>query len=182
MRVAFLLVPQFSMMSFASAIEPLRAAHRLSGRSMFQWEPLSSDGAAVAASNGIVVAVDQGLDRLDRADVLLICMGLEPQSLAADRIQDLQQQCPNRSLGRDGRSARLGVELLGPTIHLRHRLADHRADRRQRMLRRNPRFRGNVAEHRFLLPVRSTHRSTSIVRQITSTPTETLGFPLACKN
>ena len=85
MRVAFLLVPQFSMMSFASAIEPLRAANRLAGRSLFQWELLSTDGAAVPASNGIVVAVDLALHRLDRADVLLICMGLDPLQCHADR-------------------------------------------------------------------------------------------------
>ena len=85
---------------------------------------------------------------------------LDRQPLAADRIRNVQQQCPNEPLGRNGRSARLGVELLEPPIDLCQRLGDHRADRPQRMLHRNRRFRGDVAEHRFLLRVRSTHRRT----------------------
>ncbi len=101
---------------------------------------------------------------------------LDQPPLAADRIQNLQKQCPNEPLRRNGRSSRLGVELLEPPIHLRQRLGDHRADRPQRMLYRNSRFRRNVAEHRFLLRVHSTHRRTSIVRQITSTLPESPVF------
>lgn len=85
MRFAFLLIPQFSMMSFASAIEPLRAANRLVGQSLFQWELLSPDGSAVPASNGIVVAADRPLDKLHSADVVLACMGLDPLQCQSDR-------------------------------------------------------------------------------------------------
>jgi AraC family carnitine catabolism transcriptional activator len=85
MRFAFLLIPQFSMMSFAAAIEPLRAANRLAGRALFQWELLSRDGAPVAASNGIVMAADLPLAQLRSADVVLACMGLEPLQCHSDR-------------------------------------------------------------------------------------------------
>ena len=105
---------------------------------------------------------------------------LDQQPLAANRIKNLQQQCPNEPLRRNGWPARLGAELLEPPIHLRQRLGDHRADRPRRMLCRNPRFRRNVAEHRFLLRIRSTRRRTSIVRPITSTLPETPGFSTAC--
>ena len=33
-RIAFLLVPNFSMIAFASAVEPLRLANRASGRAL----------------------------------------------------------------------------------------------------------------------------------------------------
>ena len=101
------------------------------------------------------------------------------QPLAADRKQNLQQ-CPNEPLRRNGRSSRLGVELLEPSIHPRQRLNDQCADRPQRMLYRKLRFRRTVAEHHFLLRVHSTHRRTSIVRLITSTLPETPSFSTTC--
>ena len=36
--IGFLLVPQFSMMAFSSAVEPLRVANRLAGRPLFAWQ------------------------------------------------------------------------------------------------------------------------------------------------
>ena len=50
--IGFLLVPQFSMMAFSAAVEPLRVANRLAGRSLFDWRAWSMDGQAVKASNG----------------------------------------------------------------------------------------------------------------------------------
>ncbi len=56
--VFFFLVPDFSMIAFASAIEPLRIANRLSGRRLYDWPLVSRDGEAVRASNGVAVEVD----------------------------------------------------------------------------------------------------------------------------
>ena len=89
-------------------------------------------------------------------------------------------QRPNQPPGGGGGPARRRVELPDPPVHLRQRLGDHRADGPQRMLRRNPRFRGDVAEHRFLLRIRSTHRRTSILRQITANLPESSGFSCPC--
>jgi transcriptional regulator GlxA family with amidase domain len=77
-RIAFLLVPQFSMMSFSAAIEPLRSANRMSERQLFEWQLVSVDGKDVAASNGIGIAVHRSLDDLNRVDMLVVCAGLEP--------------------------------------------------------------------------------------------------------
>ena len=59
--IGFLLIPRFSMMAFASAIEPLRVANRLAGRTLFSWEIVSSDGAPVAASNGMALVADRSI-------------------------------------------------------------------------------------------------------------------------
>jgi transcriptional regulator GlxA family with amidase domain len=79
MRVAFLLVPQFSLMSFSAAIEPLRAANRVCGVQLFEWQLVSVDGHAVSASNGISIEVHQPLAELKKIDMLVVCAGLEPQ-------------------------------------------------------------------------------------------------------
>ncbi len=51
----FLLLPEFSMLAFTSAVEPLRSANRLSGRTLYAWRLISKDGGAVASSGGIEV-------------------------------------------------------------------------------------------------------------------------------
>jgi len=66
-RIAFFLVPQFSMMSFAAAVEPLRSANRAAARPLFEWVLASADGAPVTASNGISVAVAGTLEALVKA-------------------------------------------------------------------------------------------------------------------
>jgi transcriptional regulator GlxA family with amidase domain len=77
-RIAFLLVPQFSMMAFSAAIEPLRSANRVSERPLFEWLLTSFDGKQVMASNGIGVAVHRPLAELRKTDMLVVCAGLEP--------------------------------------------------------------------------------------------------------
>jgi AraC family carnitine catabolism transcriptional activator len=77
-RLGFLLAPQFSMMAFAAALEPLRAANRLSERRLFDWRLTSLDGNAVAASNGIPIAVHEPLADVAKIDMLVVCVGLEP--------------------------------------------------------------------------------------------------------
>jgi transcriptional regulator GlxA family with amidase domain len=77
-RIAFLLVPQFSMMAFSAAIEPLRSANRMSERPLFEWQLISIDGKEVMASNGIGIAVHRSLDELRKIDMLVVCAGLEP--------------------------------------------------------------------------------------------------------
>lgn len=76
-RIAFLLVPRFSMMAFAAGIEPLRSANRLSGKPLFEWRLVSADGAAVEASNGISVATQGPLAELERTDMIIVCAGME---------------------------------------------------------------------------------------------------------
>jgi transcriptional regulator GlxA family with amidase domain len=73
--VALYLVPEFPMMAFASAIEPLRAANRLSGRKLFGWTLYSRDGRPVRASNGIEIAVQGSLEDRPRAALVLVCAG-----------------------------------------------------------------------------------------------------------
>ncbi|MGD0501271.1 MAG: GlxA family transcriptional regulator [Steroidobacteraceae bacterium] len=77
-RIAYLLVPQFPLMSFAAAIEPMRSANRMSERHLFEWTLVSVEGAEVAASNGIRISVDCRLDQLKSIDLLVVCAGLEP--------------------------------------------------------------------------------------------------------
>jgi len=73
--VGFFLVPSFPMMSFAAAIEPLRSANRLRDARLFDWRLYSRDGAPVLASNGVAIAVHDGIGDNALVDLLLVCAG-----------------------------------------------------------------------------------------------------------
>ena len=57
-RFGFLLIDDFALMSFASAVEPLRAANILAGRTLYEWSHISTGAGAIAASNGLSVTAD----------------------------------------------------------------------------------------------------------------------------
>ncbi len=82
-KLGFLLFPQFSMMAFSAALEPLRSANRLLGREFYQWAIVSPDGAAVVASNGIPIAAQAAVDAIEGMDMLLVCIGLDPLQVQA---------------------------------------------------------------------------------------------------
>jgi len=75
-RFAFLLVPNFSILAFTSALEPLRAANRLSGSALYAWTLLSVDGAPVRSSSQVGVLVDAALDDTLRFDTAIVCAGI----------------------------------------------------------------------------------------------------------
>lgn len=72
-RHAFLLVPGFSQIAFAAAIEPLRMANMVLGRADFTAVTVSADGGGVTASNGVRITPDHGLTDLPAVDCILIC-------------------------------------------------------------------------------------------------------------
>ena len=84
--VGFFLIPDFSMMAFAAALEPLRSANRLKRSTLYRWKMFSRDGGRVVASNGIGFDVQAGLDDKPDVDVMLVCAGLNPESYDDKRV------------------------------------------------------------------------------------------------
>ena len=76
-RFAFVLLPQFSLHCFASAIDSLRIANRMSGRRLYEWELWSEGGAAVTCSAGTSFNPDGDLGSLGADDTVLLCGGLD---------------------------------------------------------------------------------------------------------
>ena len=76
-RFIFLLLDRFTMMAFASALEPLRLANQVSGRKLYDWKLASEDGKDVTCSNGTVLRVDMGLSEITRDDTVLVCGGID---------------------------------------------------------------------------------------------------------
>jgi AraC family transcriptional regulator, glycine betaine-responsive activator len=74
-RLGFILVPNFSMIAFTSAIEPFRLANYASGRDLYSWTLYSPDGAAVRGSNGVAVGVDARASEARGLDMVFVCGG-----------------------------------------------------------------------------------------------------------
>ena len=75
-KIGFLLLNDFSMLAFASAIEPLRAANRQSNSRLYDWVIASPNGAAAVASNSVEVAVDGDAAVLQDCRMVFVCAGL----------------------------------------------------------------------------------------------------------
>jgi transcriptional regulator GlxA family with amidase domain len=75
-RVGLFLVPGFSMIAFSAAVEPLRLANRVAGRSIYTWECYSIDGMPVEASNGLGAMVHGAIGDIASLPVLVICGGI----------------------------------------------------------------------------------------------------------
>jgi transcriptional regulator GlxA family with amidase domain len=66
-------------MSYASAVEPLRAANRLSGKSFYRWWNAAPGDRPALASNGTAILPDFGFGTDDpELDVLFVCAGGDP--------------------------------------------------------------------------------------------------------
>jgi len=92
----FLLTPNFALMSFSAAIEPLRAANWLAGRQIFGIDFFSFDGNPVKSSCGIEVPCHALKDSAD-IDTLFICAGGTPENWVISRRDKVRLQQIARS-------------------------------------------------------------------------------------
>ena len=81
--IVFFLVPDFTLIAFATAIEPLRSANRMLGHEAYRWRLASADGKPVRASSGVEIAVDTSLEDerkkmggQDRPSMVIVCSGV----------------------------------------------------------------------------------------------------------
>ncbi|MCJ8337007.1 MAG: GlxA family transcriptional regulator [Pseudomonadales bacterium] len=73
LRYGFLLLPNFSLIAFSSALEPLRMANWISGENCYSMSLISHDGKAVTSSGGVQIQVEHSLKELPFYDAVFIC-------------------------------------------------------------------------------------------------------------
>jgi AraC family transcriptional regulator, glycine betaine-responsive activator len=97
-NIGFLLLKNFTMISLASAIEPLRMANQLSGKELYNWYTLTEDGAPVCASDGIKITPDGAMTDTFDLDTIVVAGGVNiTRSYSKRELSWLQ------SMGRKGR-------------------------------------------------------------------------------
>ena len=88
-KIGFLLLNEFSLLAFASAIEPLRAANRQSNKQLFNWVISSASGAPAVASNGVEVRVDGNAAALQDCKMVFVCSGVNVRDNTDKNILNL---------------------------------------------------------------------------------------------
>ena len=103
-RFVFVLLENFTLLSFASAIDSLRIANRMSGDTLYDWFITgdADDEGMVSCSSGSRFKVDAPLGELNRDDVVLLCGG-----------SDVQKASTKKVLNWIRREARRGLRLGG---------------------------------------------------------------------
>ncbi len=75
---AFLLIDGFALMSFASSIEPLRAANTIAGRELYRILCVSADGKPATSSVGSQMPCEAMVGDVIDADILFVSSGGRP--------------------------------------------------------------------------------------------------------
>ncbi len=76
-RYGFLLIPDYSMIAFSSAIEVLRMANRLGRGNLYEWTTYTMTGEAVPASNELMINPGDCIDNAENLDALFVCSGVK---------------------------------------------------------------------------------------------------------
>ena len=101
-RFVFVLLENFTLLSFASALECLRISNRMSNNTLYDWILLGEDGAQITCSAGIIFQVDHDLIELNRDDTIMLCGG-----------SNVRQATTKRLLNWLRREGRRGVAMAG---------------------------------------------------------------------
>jgi len=91
--IGFVLLDNFTLISLASAMEPLRMANQLSGSELYRWLTLTFDGRSTYASDNMRFVPDAGFDTAPALDMVIVCGGVNVQnSIRREHISWLQAQ------------------------------------------------------------------------------------------
>lgn len=77
-RFTFLLLDRFTMLPLAAAMDALRLANKMSGRTIYHWRLVGAGGDVAICSNGSRLALDGDLGpdtTVGRDDVVIVCGG-----------------------------------------------------------------------------------------------------------
>jgi len=86
LKVTFLVFSGASIMCVASAVDPLRAANRISGETLFDFKLVSVTGEAPVTTCGLPVAVSGRFDATEPTDMLVVVAGFGTQNYATSAL------------------------------------------------------------------------------------------------
>lgn len=86
LKVTMLVFSGSSIMCVASAIDPLRAANRVSGETLFDFRLVSMTGEPAITTCGLPVAVGGAFDPDEAADMLVVIAGFGTQGYATSKL------------------------------------------------------------------------------------------------
>jgi transcriptional regulator GlxA family with amidase domain len=85
-QYVFILLDQFTMLCFSSAVEALRIANRMSGKQLYTWTLAGEGGDVAWCSAGIGFKLDCDLPEITRDDTVLVCGGIDVASATSKKM------------------------------------------------------------------------------------------------
>ena len=85
-RFVFVLLDNFSLLCFSTAIESLRIANRMAGRTLYEWKIIGEGGETAACSAGTIFQLDDDLIEMGRDDTIMLCSGLDVQAATTKKV------------------------------------------------------------------------------------------------
>ena len=101
-RFVFVLIDNFTLLSFSSALDALRIANRMSGKKLYDWTFIGENEEFVSCSAGTQFKLDNSLIELHRDDTVLLCGGTA-----------IQESTTKKLIGWLRREARRGLVIGG---------------------------------------------------------------------
>jgi transcriptional regulator GlxA family with amidase domain len=101
-RFVFVLLDQFTLLCYACAVESLRIANRMSGKTLYEWRVIGEGGTTISCSAGTAFKLDGDLDEIQRDETVVLCGGI-----------DVSKATTKRLLNWVRREARRGVKMGG---------------------------------------------------------------------
>jgi transcriptional regulator GlxA family with amidase domain len=98
-HVGVVLTPGFSLMAFASTVEPLRGANLMQGAVLYRWSHLSPEGGMVASGGGLEV-LTRPLPKPTEADfdMLVVCGGMGSDTYRNAKLDAFLRQMVRRNV------------------------------------------------------------------------------------
>ena len=85
-RFVFVLMDNFTLLSFSSALDALRIANRMSGKTLYEWTFIGENEGVVSCSAGTQFKLDNSLIELHRDDTILLCGGTFIQEATTKKL------------------------------------------------------------------------------------------------
>lgn len=92
-HVGFILLPEYSMIAFANAVETLRMANYISRLTLYRWSVVSPDQNSAVASNGLAVSALGDVAGLADCDMVFVCGGVNVRQATDETVRQLLRQC-----------------------------------------------------------------------------------------
>ncbi len=86
LSVSVLVLDACNTLSFAAAVDPMRAANRLAGRRLFDWSYVTATGADALLTSGLAVS-GPALSTLTRCDLVLVVAGFRLEEQARPQLR-----------------------------------------------------------------------------------------------
>ncbi len=85
-RFVFVLLENFTLLSFASALDCLRIANRRGTTPFYEWSLVGDGGDTITSSTHTEFKLDGDLPELNRNDTIILCGGTKIQATASKRM------------------------------------------------------------------------------------------------